>query len=139
GVEPGYVTTMVYKSRPLTTLRLNALCMAATRVELDGRLVWTQVTRRMLHEAGAVMAETEHLIDTLNRIADLDMAIVFKEITSNQTKISVRSRGRVDAARFCAQFGGGGHSRAAGAEVSGLISEAVDRVLAAAREAIKGN
>jgi bifunctional oligoribonuclease and PAP phosphatase NrnA len=139
GVEPSYVTTMVYKSRPLTTLRLNALCMAAMRVELEGRLAWTKVTRHMLQEAGAVMAESEDLIDTLNTIADLDMAIVFKEVRSAQTKISVRSRGRIDAAEFCAQFGGGGHSRAAGAEVQGSMSEAIDRVLTAARQAILGS
>jgi phosphoesterase RecJ-like protein len=139
GVEPSYVTTMVYKSRPLTTLRLNALSMAAMHVELEGRLAWTKVTRHMLQEAGAVMAESEDLIDTLNTIADLDMAIVFKEVRASQTKISVRSRGRVDAAAFCAHFGGGGHSRAAGAEVSGPMGEAVDRVLAAARKAILGS
>ncbi|HEX6489255.1 MAG TPA: bifunctional oligoribonuclease/PAP phosphatase NrnA [Candidatus Dormibacteraeota bacterium] len=139
GVEPSFVTTMVYKSRPLTTLRLNALCMAAMQVEFDGRLAWTKVTRRMLQDAGAVMAETEDLIDTLNTIADLDMAIVFKEVRDNQTKISVRSRGRVDAARFCSQFGGGGHSRAAGAEVDASMHEAIDLVLAAARQAIAGN
>jgi bifunctional oligoribonuclease and PAP phosphatase NrnA len=139
GVEPSYVTTMVYKSRPLTTLRLNALCMAAMRVELEGRLAWTKVTRHMLQEAGAVMAESEDLIDNLNTIADLDMAIVFKEVRSTQTKISVRSRGRIDAADFCAQFGGGGHSRAAGAEVQDSMSGAIDRVLAAARQAILGS
>ena len=139
GVEPSYVTTMVYKSRPLTTLRLNALCMAAMRVELEGRLAWTKVTRHMLQETGAVMAETEDLIDNLNSIADIDMAIVFKEVRSNLTKISVRSRGRVDAADFCAQFGGGGHSRAAGAEVAAPMGDAIDQVLAAARKAILGS
>jgi phosphoesterase RecJ-like protein len=138
GVVPSYVTTMVYKSRPLTTLRLNALSMAAMQVELDGRLAWTKVTRRMLEDAGAVMAESEDLIDNLNTIADLDMAIVFKEISPRQTKISVRARGRIDAAEFCGRFGGGGHSRAAGAELPAPMGEAVDQVLVAARQAISG-
>lgn len=139
GVAPSYVTTMVYKSRPLTTLRLNALSMAAMRVELEGRLAWTKVTHHMLDEAGAVMTESEDLIDNLNTIADLDMAIVFKEVTPRKTKISVRSRGRVDAAQFCGRFGGGGHSRAAGAELGLAMAEAIDQVLAAARAAITGS
>ena len=138
GVVPSYVTTMVYKSRPLTTLRLNALSMAAMRIEFDGRLAWTKVTNRMLEEAGAVMAESEDLIDNLNTIADLDMAIIFKEVTPRKTKISVRSRGRIDAAEFCGRFGGGGHSRAAGAELAHPMGEAIDEVLAAARQAITG-
>ena len=138
GVVPSNVTTMVYKSRPLTTLRLNALSMAAMRVELEGRLAWTKVTRRMLEEAGAVMTETEDLIDNVNTLADLDIAIVFKEVDPGRTKISVRSR-RIDAAEFCSKWGGGGHSRAAGAELALPMAEAIDQVLGAARATITGS
>jgi phosphoesterase RecJ-like protein len=136
GAKPGDIATMVYKSRPLTTLRLNALSMAEMQVEADGRLVWSTVTVRMLKQAGAVMSESEGIIDNLNSIAGLEMAILFKEIGPRLTKISVRSRGAVDAAALCDQFGGGGHLRAAGAEIAAPIGDAVPRVLAAAREAI---
>jgi len=136
GAEPGHIATMVYKSSPPTTLRLNALAIASMQVDLDGRLAWAKVTRRMLREAGAVMAESEGVIDTLNSIAGLDLAIIFKEIGERMTKISVRSRGAVDAAAFCAEFGGGGHLRAAGAEIDKPMPDAVNLVLAAAEEAI---
>ena len=136
GADPGHIATMVYKSWPPTTVRLNALSIASMQVDRDGRLAWAKVTRRMLKEAGAVMAEAEGIIDTLNSIAGLDLAIIFKEIGDRMTKISVRSRGRVDAAAFCAEFGGGGHLRAAGAEIGKPMSEAIHVVLAAAEEAI---
>jgi len=106
-------------------------------VELDGRLAWAKVTRRMLRESGAIMAESEDIIDTLNSLAGLDVAIIFKEIGTRLTKISVRSRGSVDAAALCAQFGGGGHLRAAGAEVPLRLDEAIPAVLEAARESIE--
>jgi phosphoesterase RecJ-like protein len=105
-------------------------------VELGGRLAWAKVTKSMLREAGAVMAEGEGIIDTLNSIAGLDVAIVFKEVGPRLTKISVRSRGAVDSAALCGRFGGGGHLRAAGAEVSLPMDQATEAVLAAAREAI---
>jgi phosphoesterase RecJ-like protein len=136
GADPSHIATMVYKSRPLTTLRLSGLSIASMQVEMDGRLAWAKVTRTMLREAGAVMAEAEGIIDTLNSIAGLELAIMFKEVGARLTKISVRSRGPVDSAALCAQFGGGGHLRAAGAEVPLRMSEAVDAVLAAARQAI---
>ncbi len=82
------------------------------------------------------MAESEGIIDTLNSIAGLELAILFKEVQSDLTKISVRSRGAVDAAAMCALFGGGGHIRAAGAEIGQPMDEAVKRVLATAKEAI---
>jgi bifunctional oligoribonuclease and PAP phosphatase NrnA len=136
GADPGHIATMVYKMRPETTLKLSGLALATMRVEMQGRLAWAKVTRRMLREAGAVMAESEGIIDTLNSIAGLELAILFKEVQSDLTKISVRSRGAVDAAALCALFGGGGHIRAAGAEIGKPMEEAVKSVLTTAKEAI---
>ncbi len=136
GADPGLIATQVYKMRPETTLKLSGLALATMRVEMDGRLAWAKVTRRMLKEADAVMAESEGIIDTLNSIAGLELAILFKEVNNDLTKISVRSRGAVDAAAMCASFGGGGHIRAAGAEIDKPMDEAVKLVLGAAKEAI---
>ncbi|HEV2034130.1 MAG TPA: bifunctional oligoribonuclease/PAP phosphatase NrnA [Candidatus Dormibacteraeota bacterium] len=136
GADPGRIATLVYKTRPETTLKLSGMALATMRVELEGRLAWAKVTRRMLREAGAVMAESEGIIDTLNSIAGLELAILFKEVNAELTKISVRSRGAVDAAAMCAGFGGGGHIRAAGAEIQKPMEEAIKLVLAAAKEAI---
>ncbi|TMG62975.1 MAG: bifunctional oligoribonuclease/PAP phosphatase NrnA [Chloroflexi bacterium] len=136
GADPGHIATQVYKMRPETTLKLSGLALATMRVEMDGRLAWAKVTRRMLKEANAVMAESEGIIDTLNSIAGLELAILFKEVSSDLTKISVRSRGGVDAAALCASFGGGGHIRAAGAEIEKGMEEATKLVLSAAKEAI---
>jgi phosphoesterase RecJ-like protein len=136
GADPSYIATKVYKSRPLTTLKLSGLSMGSLRVELEGRLAWAKVTRSMLREAGAAMAEAEGIIDTLNSIEGLELAIMFKEVGSRLTKISVRSRGEVDSAALCARFGGGGHLRAAGAELPLPMDQATEAVLAAAREAV---
>jgi phosphoesterase RecJ-like protein len=136
GADPGHIATMVYKMRPETTLKLSGLSLATMRVEMQGKLAWAKVTRRMLREANAVMAESEGIIDTLNSIAGLELAIMFKEVQSDLTKISVRSRGMVDAAAMCATFGGGGHIRAAGAEIDRGMDDAVKVVLALAKEAI---
>jgi phosphoesterase RecJ-like protein len=136
GAAPGRIATQVYKMRPETTLKLSGLALATMRVDMEGRLAWAKVTRRMLKEANAVMAESEGIIDTLNSIAGLELAILFKEVSSDLTKISVRSRGAVDAAALCAGFGGGGHIRAAGAEIEKPMDEAVRLVLGTAKDAI---
>jgi bifunctional oligoribonuclease and PAP phosphatase NrnA len=136
GADPGHIATLVYKMRPETTLKLNGLSLATMRVEMEGRLAWAKVTRGMLKEAAAVMAESEGIIDNLNSIAGLELAVLFKEVNSGLTKISVRSRGGVDAAALCAIFGGGGHIRAAGAEIEKPMDEAVKLVLATAKESI---
>jgi len=137
GANPGEIAGNIYKSRPLTTLKLDALSLAEMRVEAGGRLIWSSVTRAMLKEAGAVMAESEGIIDNLNSIEGLELAILFKEVGPRLTKISVRSRGRVDAAALAGSFGGGGHLRAAGAEIPEPVPEAVRLVLKAAHAALE--
>src|SRR5207302_250940 len=134
GADPGHIATQVYKMRPETTLKLSGLALATMRVEMDGRLAWAKVSRRMLKEANAVMAESEGIIDNLNSIAGLDLAILFKEVSDQMTKISVRSRGAVDAAALTAEFGGGGHLRAAGAEIAEPMERAIQLVVAAEGE-----
>src|SRR3989442_4699099 len=123
--------------RPETTIKLNGLALATMRVEMEGRLAWAKVSRRMLKEANAAMAESEGIIDTLNSIAGLELAILFKEVSTDLTKISVRSRGGVDAAALCATFGGGGHIRAAGAAIPRAVGEAGPLGLSAGHEAIR--
>jgi len=139
GANPGEIAGNIYKSRPLTTLRLDALSLAEMKVECSGRLIWSAVTRAMLKDADAVMAESEGIIDNLNSIEGLELAILFKEVGERMTKISVRSRGRVDAAALAAEFGGGGHLRAAGAEISEPMPSAVKMVLKAAKAALEGD
>jgi bifunctional oligoribonuclease and PAP phosphatase NrnA len=139
GADPSFIATMVYKSRPMTTVRLSALALAQIETELDGRLIWSKVTRRMLHEAGARMNESEGIIDSLNSVAGMEVAILFKEVSGKITKLSIRSRGSVDAAALAALFGGGGHLRAAGAELQETVDAAIAKVLPAAREACLGN
>src|SRR5207237_9372986 len=119
-----------------TTVNLRVNAHATKRVEKYGRHAMAKVTQRMLKEANAAMAESEGIIDTLNSIAVLELAILFKEVSGDLTKISVRSRGAVDAAAMCASFGGGGHIRAAGAEIERPMDETVKMVLATAKEAI---
>jgi bifunctional oligoribonuclease and PAP phosphatase NrnA len=138
GADPAWVALKSYKSKPTTMARLEALSVAAMRVELDGRLVWSEVTQAMLREAGAAdMVQSEGVIDELQSIDGITAAVLFKELGPQQTKISVRTRGHVDATALAIPFGGGGHRRAAGAELACDLPEAQRRVLPLARRLIE--
>jgi phosphoesterase RecJ-like protein len=137
GAVPSDIAAMVYKSRPLTTLKLSALSLATMRVDMGGLLVWARVTRHMLREAGAAMAESEGIIDTINSIGGIKIGILFKEVGPRVTKISVRTRDEIDASALASRFDGGGHYRAAGAEIQMPIDDAVPRVLEAAADELR--
>lgn len=137
GADPAWVALQSYKSRPETTLRLHALAVAASTYELDSRLVWSEVTLEMLRRSGAEMEESEGIIDSLQSLDTMLCAVLFKEAEAELTRVSVRSRGPIEAHQLVAPFGGGGHRRAAGAEVRGTIAEVEKAVLTEARRLIQ--
>ena len=136
GADPALVALRAYKWRPATTLRLQALAATAARYELDGRLIWTAVTQEMLGEVGAALEETEGIIDLLQSLDTMLCAVLFKEAGDGITKVSLRTRGRLAAHELVAPLGGGGHFRAAGAEVRGPLGEVEEAVLQRARAAV---
>ena len=138
GADPAWVALKSYKSRAVSALRLEGLAIAAMQTDEAGRLVWSEVTQAMLAEARADMQESEAVIDALQSVDTMLMAVCFKELGPRRTKISVRTRGSLDATVVCAPFGGGGHHRAAGAELATGLAEAREAVLPLALEAVRG-
>ena len=139
GADPGWVALKSYKSRSIAQLRLEGMAVGRMRTEHGGQLVWSEVTLAMLRDAEAEMQESEGVIDLLQTVAPMKIAILFKEAEPNVTKISVRTRDEVDATHICIPFGGGGHRRAAGAELSEPLDRAREGVLAVARKQLSAS
>jgi len=137
GADPAWVALKSFKSRSLSQVRLEGLSIAGMRAELDGRLLWSEVTGVMLDQSGADMQESEGIIDALQSIATMEIAILFKETAPDRTKISVRTREPFDATDVCTPFGGGGHRRAAGAEIGEPLPDSRRHVLEIARRLIE--
>lgn len=133
GADAPWVALKSYKSRSVSQMRLEALSLSRLRAELDGRLIWSEVTQEMLREASADMQESEGIIDQLQSVAPMKIAILFKENSESATKVSVRTRDEFDATSLCTPFGGGGHRRAAGCDLALPLAEAREKVLALAR------
>lgn len=134
GADPAFIALKSYKSRPVPMLKLEGLAVAALQTDCDGWLVWSEVTQEMLEKSGATMVESEGVIDQLQSIDTMKIAVLFKQMSPELTKISVRSRDEIDATDLCIPFGGGGHHRAAGAELPMSLVRAQETVLTMARD-----
>jgi phosphoesterase RecJ-like protein len=137
GADPAWIALRSYKWRSIPRVRLEGLAIAGLQAECDGQLVWSQITQDMLHEAGADMQESEGVIDTLQSVDTMKIAILIKENGPTSTKVSVRSRDPYDATDVCTPFGGGGHHRAAGAELNEPLETARAKVLDVARRMLR--
>ncbi len=133
GADAGWIALKSYKSRTVAQLLLEGMAVARSQTESGGRLIWSEITTAMLEETGTTLQEAEGVIDQLQTVEPMKIAVLFKEAGPHLTKISVRSRDEIDATRVCTPFGGGGHRRAAGAELREPLETARQRVLDVAR------
>jgi len=69
---------------------------------------------------------TEGFVEFIKEIRGVNVAILIREISNNQYKVSMRSKDNTDVARVCNHFGGGGHRNAAGCTIDGSIIEVKD-------------
>ncbi len=120
----------IYADKPFRTLALWGRIMAGMAQRCDGRIVHAAMTTAMLAEAGTDPVASEGFIDLLATTKRADITVLFKEVDSSHTRVSVRTSARADAVAITSAFGGGGHARAAGCSVDAPLAEAGVRVLA---------
>lgn len=66
--------------------------------------------------------------DFLSRIGGADVYVFLVKLKKEKIKVSLRSSGKFDVAKFSEKFGGGGHKEAAGFFMKGTIEEAINLV-----------
>lgn len=116
GARQQEIIQHVYKTKPLSTLKIWGRALHHIQMDPDAGIVWSSVSREDLTEMGATSKETAGLLDELiSTIPDADVHVLFTEIEEGGFKASMRSSVAFDANRAAGRlFGGGGHARAAG-------------------------
>jgi phosphoesterase RecJ-like protein len=96
----------------------------------DGKLAVMTVRKTDFEETKANVPDTENLINIPLQIRTVEVAILVTEPRDfGPIRVSLRSKGQVDVARFAEQFGGGGHARASGLKIEGKLDDAHAKVV----------
>lgn len=136
GASPQTIYSALYEQDTLARLHLRGRILSSVRIESDGRLAHAQVTQQDFTECGAEPNDTEDAINMLLRVQGVQAAVLFIEQPDGGVRASFRSRSNFDARALAEQFGGGGHTMAAGASHAGPLGEAKQEILDAARRAV---
>jgi phosphoesterase RecJ-like protein len=137
GLDPEDIYREVYASAPEGRVRLLAEVLDTLVVEAEIGLAWVTVAPGALERHGVDAEELEGVVEFPRSIKGMRLALLFRPLVNGRVKVSLRSVGDVDVAQLAAQFGGGGHRKAAGASLSGSLADAQARVLAVARETLR--
>ncbi|MCO5053242.1 MAG: bifunctional oligoribonuclease/PAP phosphatase NrnA [Verrucomicrobiae bacterium] len=137
GANLARICQEVYQSFPLARVRLLKHVYNKFKLTHDDRVAYFWLKKVDLARTGAGSSDTEGLIDHIRAIEPVVVACVFEEFEPEQIRISLRSKSkRVNVNDICRQFGGGGHSAAAGALITGRPMAIQRRVIAAIKKAI---
>jgi phosphoesterase RecJ-like protein len=130
GARQQEIIRKIYKTKPLSTLRLWGRILAGIREDKDNKFVWSVISARDLEQCGANETEITGAIDEL-MVSAPNAEIIFL-LSEREEGIfgSIRTTKEVDASELAKFFGGGGHKQAAGFHLKSLsLAEAERQVL----------
>jgi phosphoesterase RecJ-like protein len=139
GVDINSLYRLLFERNTLGRLRMMGTALASLKLDFEGRVAHTRVTREDFIRTGAIPPDTEDLVDYTVSLQGVEVGVLFIEQPRGGVKASWRSRGLVDVAAIAARFGGGGHRAAAGANLPEPLEAQVPIVLKAVREAVLGH
>lgn len=97
----------------------------------DGAVSCIEINRDLYDKE----VNTDNFISFARYIEGVDVAVLFKAVEQDVTRVSMRSQ-KTDVAAVALSFGGGGHIRAAGCTVQAPLEEAKQQVLEAIGRAL---
>jgi bifunctional oligoribonuclease and PAP phosphatase NrnA len=103
---------------------------ALSRMQKKDGVVWTSLTLEDRKESGYKLDDDADLTNLLSSIEESRVSVLFVEHSTTKTKVSWRSVPGVDVSALAAEFNGGGHPAAAGAELNKNLAETETLVIA---------
>ncbi|MGM0601759.1 MAG: DHH family phosphoesterase [Bacillota bacterium] len=132
GVDIYRINKELFGSYSYESLLLKGLALSTLTLADNGKIAWLYVDHSMIAEAGTDY--TEGLVNYARDIKGVEIGIFFSAEKSKSTKVSFRSNYYAEVNKLAAEFNGGGHARAAGAEINSPLEIAINKVIKAAEK-----
>ena len=133
GVDTDKLYQLLYQNERAERVALQARALQSLQLLADGRLAVMAISKQDFAETRAAVPDTENLINFPLQIRTVEASILLTDPPEGGAiRVSLRSKGQIDVAKFAESFGGGGHARASGLRVeNATLAEARDRVAGA--------
>ncbi|MGO9403663.1 MAG: DHH family phosphoesterase [Terriglobales bacterium] len=127
GADPALCARHIYFGHSTAKMRL--LGAALSNLHREGSLAWIWVAQEQMQRFGAREEDCEGLVNYALSMADVQVAIFFRELPDRRFRVSLRSKGEVNVSTVAEYFGGGGHKCASGCSLEGPLAVAVSRIV----------
>lgn len=137
GINPNEIYKNCYEKKSKDFVMFQNKCINKAEFLFNDKVAYTVVYKKDLEKYQAKDDFTEGLVETLRAIDSTEISFIAKEIDSKSTKISMRSKTK-DVAAICAEYGGGGHTFAAGCLIKSGVDKAIKKILKTIEEYLNG-
>ena len=128
GVDFARIVNETYYSRTYKQTLVTGYVLSHCKLALDGKVVHAYVTPETMKEFDVTPVDLSNVIDTLREVSGTEVALFLYPV-NGKYKISLRSNYVVDVNAIAKEFGGGGHTRAAGGDTDLPPEEAIQKIL----------
>ena len=136
GADPTDLAQQCYSSFELGRFLLLREALDDTQFLDNGTISYFHLNNEVYARTGTSSDDTEGLIESLQMVRSVQVAFMVEKTDDVYTRISLRSRGKVDVQSIAAKFGGGGHRLAAGIRTTLPTAELEQKILAEIRQAL---
>ena len=138
GADPKAIYDKIFLSLSVETLKLLGHILRNMEIFAGGRICVLSLTKADLDQTGALIENSEGLIDYTMMMPAVDIGVMLKEHDSETIRVSLRSQDGIDIGQFAKTRGGGGHVNASGFTIHGRLDNAKESVVAALTEFLNG-
>jgi len=139
GADPTKVSEMLFNNNPPEKIKLLGQVLSTLQMNKAGNIAVITMFKKHLEDLKLKEIDTEDITTIARSIKGVEMVLFFKQIKKNAFRVSLRSKGRTNAAFIAEYFGGGGHIHAAGFTVTGDYEKLIEDVPGVVEKLIKEN
>lgn len=136
GAKPAAIGEAVYNNYPWSRIELMRQVLATVKRDETGRIAYMRQSMAMGRSADAVDGDNNGFVNIPLAARDVIAAVYMREVSENEFRVSLRSKGNVNVAKVAEAFGGGGHRNASGLGIAGDWDDCEAKIISALSAAI---
>jgi phosphoesterase RecJ-like protein len=114
GASPIKTTDFLFNTNSPEKIKLLGQVLSTLQVNKRGNIATIAMFQKDLRALRLKEIDTEDITTLARSIRGVEMVLFFKEMDRETFRVSIRSKGKANAAAIAESFGGGGHVHAAG-------------------------
>ena len=119
GIDHAEINRIIFDSKTIGEIKAQKLTYEKMELLCQGSLAVIMFTKEMKEQNGISDEDISDIVNCIRSIEGVLVAVSIKQNDKDPQKYSISSRANceLDVSRVCAEMGGGGHIRAAGASI----------------------